>query len=184
MVLGTALSAVGPAHGIAGVANAAQLKAATDISRYCTVCWRNARLHPDSWADCTQEVFCRLLERVAPENWPQALKGDGMERQEFFRAIDAVKKRNLRARRWASTSDDTAVDNRDSHERSIADERGAVRDLGHRILSSRQQHILDLSFDGWSVQEIADEMRLPTARVSDEKYKAIRKLRDSLALSA
>jgi DNA-directed RNA polymerase specialized sigma24 family protein len=39
-----------------------------------------------------------------------------------------------------------------------------------------------LSFDGWSVQEIADEMQLPPERVSDEKYKAIRKLRATFDL--
>jgi hypothetical protein len=42
---------------------------------------------------------------------------------------------------------------------------------------------------GWSVPEIGDEMNLPVTRVSDEKYKALRKLerhlrdsRDELAI--
>jgi DNA-directed RNA polymerase specialized sigma24 family protein len=35
-----------------------------------------------------------------------------------------------------------------------------------------------LSFEGWSVHDIAHELRVPPERVSDEKYKAIRKLRD------
>ena len=38
-----------------------------------------------------------------------------------------------------------------------------------------------MSFEGWSVQEMAEELRLPAERVSDEKYKAIRKLREHLA---
>src|SRR5437660_1178331 len=91
VVLGTALSAVGSAQAVPSASSPAQVKAASDISRYCTACWRNARLHPDSWADCTQEVFCRLLERVSLDSWPRALHSDGAERREFFRAIDAVK---------------------------------------------------------------------------------------------
>src|ERR1700736_6776411 len=74
-------------------------KAINDIHRYCTACWRNARLHPDSWTDCTQEVFCRLLERVGPETWDQILHAAGEERRELIRAIDAVKKRWQRARK-------------------------------------------------------------------------------------
>src|SRR5438094_162707 len=49
------------------------------------------------------------------------------------------------------------------------------------LLSQRQQRILRLSFEGWSVHEISDELNLPPERVSDEKYKAIRKLRARLA---
>ena len=45
------------------------------------------------------------------------------------------------------------------------------------MLSPRQQRIVRMSFEGWSVHDIASELRLPPERVSDEKYKAIRKLR-------
>ena len=38
-----------------------------------------------------------------------------------------------------------------------------------------------MSLDGWSVQEIAAELGSPPERVSDEKYKAIRKLRHRLS---
>ena len=37
MVLGTALSALGPA------ADTASAQTVNDLSRYCTACWRNAR---------------------------------------------------------------------------------------------------------------------------------------------
>src|SRR5271166_4324026 len=76
-------------------------KAISDISRYCTACWRNARLHPDCWTDCTQDVFTRLMERVHPEGWCHVLRDESDERREFLRAIDAVKKRSQRARKWS-----------------------------------------------------------------------------------
>jgi len=180
MVLGTALSTSGSALGYSDVSSPAEQRTASDISRYCTACWRNARLSPDCWADCTQEVFARLLERVSPDSWDRALKSDGEERREFFRAIDAVKKRSQRARRWANSPTDGVADRSDAHERRLADDREVVRQIAGQVLSTRQQKVLDLSFDGWTVHEIAAKLDMSAARVSDEKYKAIRKLRESL----
>jgi RNA polymerase sigma factor (sigma-70 family) len=178
VVLGTALSALGTAPARAEGTS----RAVSDISRYCTACWRNARLHPDCWTDCTQEVFTRLLERVAPESWGTILRGEGEERREFLRAIDAVKKRTQRARKAAVTlSEDLVADRRGVHERRKAGDREAVRQAAAELLSPRQQRILQLSLEGWSVQEIAAQFGLAAERVSDEKYKAVRKLRRHLA---
>ncbi len=180
VVLGTALTALGGAP-----ASAAQpettLRAVNDLSRYCTTCWRNARLHPDVWTDCTQEVLSRLLERVSPDGWSRLLRDDGEERREFLRAIDTVKKRSQRSKRFAPEPAEGVADGHDLHRRDVADEREAVAQASAELLSERQQRIVQLSFEGWSVHEIADELRTPPERVSDEKYKAIRKLRGRLA---
>jgi RNA polymerase sigma factor (sigma-70 family) len=177
VVLGTALSTLGSATSAAAPQTA---QAINDISRYCSVCWRNARLHPDSWTDCTQEVFSRLMERVTPDAWDRVLQDEGEERRELVRAIDAVKKRTQRGRKWSNGLVDTVADRRDLHERHVADQRAAVRQAAEEVLSARQQRILQMSFEGWSVHEIADELQTPAERVSDEKYKAIRKLREHL----
>jgi RNA polymerase sigma factor (sigma-70 family) len=177
MMLGTALSALGPSL---AAGNEIEARAVKDISRYCAACWRNARLDPDSWPDCTQEVFSRLLQRVEPEAWHEVLKAEGDERREFFRAIDAVKKRTQRTRKWSNNMVDSAADRREPHERQLAEDREAVRLAADRLLSPRQQRILQMSFDGWSVQDISGKLRVPAERVSDEKYKAIRKLREHL----
>jgi RNA polymerase sigma factor (sigma-70 family) len=44
------------------------------------------------------------------------------------------------------------------------------------LLSPRQRRLLDMTADGWSVPEIAAELGTTVERVSDEKYKAIKKL--------
>ena len=176
LVLGTAISTLGDAPRAA--ASEASLRAVGDISRYCTVCWRNARLHPDSWTDCTQDVFTRLLERVQPNAWDRVLSSDGEERREFLRAIDAVKKRTQRSRKPVQLDSASVADRRGERQRT--DDRQVVDQAAEELLSSRQQHILRLSFEGGSVQEIAAELQLPPERVSDEKYKAIRKLREHL----
>ncbi|MGE3806308.1 MAG: sigma-70 family RNA polymerase sigma factor [Gemmataceae bacterium] len=152
-------------------------RAVADLSRYCSACWRNARVHPDRWTDCTQQVFARLLERVPPQNWDRSLHGDGLERREFLRAIDAVKKRTRRERWLANLPEAGVADRHHPNERRLAEDREAVRDAAAEVLSNRQQQILQLSFEGWSVRDIASNLELPEARVSDEKYKAIRKLR-------
>jgi RNA polymerase sigma factor (sigma-70 family) len=179
MVLGTALSALGTA-GITQAAPETTTKAVADMSRYCTTCWRNARLHPDSWTDCTQEVFSRLLERVEPAAWSRVLQGEGEERREFLRAIDTVKKRTQRCRRWSGNGVEQIADPRARDAGRLADERAAVQQAAPEVLNPRQQRILQMSFEGWSVHEIAAELCLPPERVSDEKYKAIRKLRNHL----
>lgn len=178
MMLGTALSALGP--GSFAAASEVEARAVKDISRYCTACWRNARLDPDSWSDCTQEVFSRLLQRVEPDAWTEVLKAEGDERREFFRAIDAVKKRTQRSRKLSNNMVDSAADQREPHGQQLAEDREAVRQAAERLLSPRQQRILQLSFDGWSVHDISGKLRVPAERVSDDKYKAIRKLREEL----
>ena len=178
MALGAALTALGPqtadAHGAETTG-----RAVNDMGRYCTTCWRNARLPMDYWGDCTQEVFTRLLERVPTHAWTRVLKDEGEEHREFLRAIDAVKKRTQRARKAVGSLDGVA-DRRELHTRMVNDDSTAVREAAEEVLTARQQRILQMSCEGWSVQETADELQLPPERVSDEKYKAVRKLRAHL----
>src|SRR5262245_7265662 len=175
VVLGTALTALGVDRASANEAPAA----VNDIGRYCTSCWRNARLPADAWGDCTQEVFKRMLERVPTDRWGLALNAEGEERREFLRAIDAVKKRTQRARRL-SDNVGGAADPRLATERRLAEDRETVRQAAAELLSPRQQRVLQLSFEGWSVADVARELGIGVERVSDEKYKAIRKLRAHL----
>ena len=107
VVLGALAAAPAKASAASPNTAAASSKAVTDISKYCQTCWRNARLPADRWQDCTQEVFVRLLERVEADKWGSVLADDeSAERREFLRAIDAVKKRTQRARKFAGLSPD------------------------------------------------------------------------------
>jgi RNA polymerase sigma factor (sigma-70 family) len=177
LVVGTALSTLGlaPAE--------ASSRAIQDVSRYCTTCWRNARLQPDFWLDCTQDVLARLLDRVELPRWNQLLEPDTQERRELIRAIDAVKKRTQRAHRPAQLSSEPA-DGRIPFRQDRSEQREAVLRAADMHLSQRQSRIISLSLDGWSVAEIAQALNLPTTRVSDEKYKAIQRLRKELLSDA
>ena len=178
MALGAALTAFGPAAAAQAETTG---RAVADMGRYCTTCWRNARLPIDAWGDCTQEVFSRLLERVPTDAWTRVLRDEGEERREFLRAIDAVKKRTQRARKCFGSLDGVA-DRRELHGRAVDAELSAVREAAGEVLTPRQQQILQMSCEGWSVHEMADELKMPPERVSDEKYKAVRKLRAHLGV--
>jgi len=180
MVLGTALTAFNPGHTLAAPTTETTSQAIADIQRYCTTCWRNAHLPLSSWSDCTQEVFSRLLERIPTDAWERVLQAEGDERRELVRAVDAVKKRTQRAHKHSGSLDGVA-DTRLNGAGERADQREMVSQAASEWLSSRQQRIMQMSLDGWSVQEIADDLALPSERVSDEKYKAIRKLRAHLS---
>lgn len=183
VLLGTALSTLGvPQAQAAG--SESTFRAVTDISRYCTACWRNARLPADCWGDCTQEVLGRLIQTIDLSSWGQVFKAEGAERQEFLRAIDAVKKRTQRYLKRSSTLNDVVADHGQQHEQIKRDQLEVVHTAAQQVLSDRQQQILRMSFEGWSVHEMADELGIPAERISDEKYKAIRKLRQHLKVEA
>ena len=170
VVLGTALAA-----GSAQAESGPNPKAVQDISKYCQTCWRNARLPADRWQDCTQAVFVRLLERIEADKWGTVLvDSETAERREFLRAIDAVKKRTQRARKFSALSPEIAE--RRPVSNSTRDDREAVAKAAAENLNPRQRRILELTADGWAVPEIAAELATTVERVSDEKYKAIRKL--------
>ena len=61
-------------------------------------------------------------------------------------------------------------------------ELGEILEAARRaVLTYRQDRIVELWTRGWTVPEIADQMKMSPTRVSDEKYKALRKLERHLA---
>ncbi len=168
VVLGTALSAASaPAETLNG------------ITRYCTASWRNARLPADVWPDCTQEVFARLLERLPADVWNDALKPDGDEHRELLRAVDCVKKRVQRAKKTQAYPETGIVDNNVTTSTLADTEEIAL--AFDEALTPRQQQILQLWAEGHEVPDIAEQLGTTAPRVSDDKYKGIKRLREYFA---
>jgi len=165
-------------------AQATETDLVRDIQRYCTACWRNAHLDPGLWDDCTQEVCCRLLDkaRAGQLDLNLVLADDTTERRELVRAIDMVRKRVQRSKRHQpfdeQTSPGSDLDRRHREQQELGEILEAARQA---VLSDRQDQIVELWTRGWTVPEIGEKMKLPVARVSDEKYKALRKLERYLA---
>jgi hypothetical protein len=164
-------------------AQASETDLVRDIQRYCTVCWRNARLDPRLWDDCTQEVCCRLLTKARDGqlDLTQVLAEDTPERRELVRAIDMVRKRIQRTKRFqpldGSTTPACDLDRRQRDQIELGE---ILENARHSVLTSRQDRIIELWMRGWSVPDIGVELDMPVTRVSDEKYKALRKLERQL----
>ena len=165
-------------------AHATESDLVRDIQRYCTVCWKNARLDPGLWDDCTQEVCCRLLgkARAGQLDLNLVLADDTPERRELVRAIDMVRKRVQRSKRHQALDEQLTpgpdVDRRERDRQELGEILEAARQA---VLTPRQDQIVELWTRGWTVPEISEALALPVARVSDEKYKALRKLERHLA---
>ena len=165
------------AGSVAGLCPEAQ--ALEQMNRYCAASWRQAQISPQDWADCTQEVLMDLLNRISRERLPKAMcHKQSAERRELNRAIWATAQRWRRARRASSLGTADIADERTSRQATTERIRA---DLAERfaILPELQRQIMQQTLDGASVAEIAAALQLPAPRVSDEKYKAIGKLRQN-----
>lgn len=161
------------------MAGGAEAGAIEGIQRYCAASWRQARISQQDWNDCTQQVLLRLLDTISRDGLVEAIEqNESPQRRELNRAIWATAKRWQRAHREqplmeadvaATPADDSA---RQELRRLVAGADG---------LSERQRQILQLTLDGAPVREIAGELGAAPARVSDEKYKAIQRLRALVA---
>jgi len=165
-------------------AQATETDVVHDIQRYCTACWRNARLDPGLWDDCTQEVCVRLLgkARAGQLDLNLVLALESSERRELVRAIDMVRKRVQRTKRFAQFDDQGTpgpdIDARDRERRELGE---LLENARRAVLSDRQDKIVEMWTGGFTVPEISDALGMTLARVSDEKYKALRKLERHLA---
>lgn len=167
-------------------AEAKESQAIESIDRYCQASWRNARIAPQDWEECTQQTFTELLDRVSRDRWGEAIENkNSSERRELNRSIWRIAQRWRRAPRFRHGSTELLAaqspsPRKDSDEPNLDDVRRALSspDTG---LSARQQDVMRRWIEGNTVAEIAADLDLPPARVSDEKYKAIRKLRAKLA---
>lgn len=178
-------SVAAAASAVGQVSEAAVLK---KIRAYCTRSWMNAGIARQEWDDSTQDVYLRLLTSLGRDRIYKAIEApDSDERRELNRAIWATSQRRRRAQRHASLMDDgvkeVETDPWPAKMESLNQVRQAI-DAPDARLSPTQREIVTRWSNGEPISGIADEMKLSPARVSDEKYKAIQKLRSHLAPTA
>lgn len=188
---GIAISACAAVVAIASAGEESRASQAVDESqaveqmeKYCVASWRNARIMPQDWSDCTQQTLTELLERVPRERLFSAIDDNqSEERRELNRTIWRVIQRWRRAPRLQSLSagDPPAASDALAVDRPVDELRSAMSAAG---LRGQQQQILLAWSQGRKVAEIAAELGIPPARVSDEKYKAIQSLRRLLGPTA
>lgn len=149
------------------------------IESYCSTSWRNAKIPRTEWADCSQQVFSELLQRVPRGELSNAMANPNSdERRELNRAIWRISKRWLRAKRCAplGTSDcpDPSTVAASCEQRDTVEQ---VMKVAAQRLTPRQCSILNHFCEGDSIGQISKRLGISSARVSDEKYRAIQTLR-------
>lgn len=161
----------------------AEPQALVQMEKYCIASWRNARIDMQEWSDCTQATLADLLSRIPRERLCVAIENpQSWERRELTRCIWCTVQRVRRARHNVSleeglTSDDAPHVSREMESYEL---REAICSEAAG-LSERQQEVMLQLLDGAAVKEIAVDLDVPAARISDDKYKAIKKLRKHFA---
>ena len=174
---------VAVAAAVGGTSSAASPEAIDQIQRYCGKSWQNAGINPQDWQDCTQQALLELLERVSNGGLAEAIDNvDSHERRELNRTVWRTIQR-WRRKPQAGALDESATPCNGPLRASHSEAWDEILLVARDCLTVRQQRILQLTRDGWKTSEIACELSLTAARVSDEKYKGICKLRDRLQFS-
>ena len=154
------------------------------IERYCNSSWRQAGIPQTEWEDCTQDTMLELLSRLPQRDVTRAINNSSSpERRELMRSIWCVAQRWRRQTNRSPVSLDLLPDRGEDESVHFVDRisNAEVLERGLEQLTEVQRSILKLWCDGYSVADIAEELEMPAARVSDQKYKAIRLLKSRLA---
>jgi hypothetical protein len=148
------------------------------IQRYCAVSWRNVNVPRVDWSDCSQQVFAELLERIRPSDFQKAVaSAQSAERRQLNRAIWRIAKRQSRAARRGAACGALhrqSLGRESNHDVDLIED---VLAVAERELSARQNCIVKMTAQGYSVGEMARCLGIATTRVSDEKYRALMRLR-------
>lgn len=149
------------------------------IQRYCTVSWRNANVPRAEWGDCSQQLFCELLQRVHRRHLEIAVSQDESdERRELNRAIWRIVKRQSRSSARSMLPIGWRDSSHSARAQEVDDLLADVFHAGKHALSARQLSIVRMASEGYTIADIANHLGIPAARASDEKYRSIKKIRD------
>jgi hypothetical protein len=175
-------------------ADPAEVAAGLDqLERYLATAWARAGIAPQHREDCTQTVYETLLgglgrdgfehlaAEVGREGVRDALAWDTPDGPDFLRAIDMVKKRTLRLRTFQPLDDyafELTAAGGDGA--SAGDWRSTLDDAIDRTLSTREAALIRETLLGKTPAEIAAAWGMAPKTVSNEKSRAIAKLREAL----
>lgn len=162
------------------------------MSRYLARSWARAGIGPQHFEDCSQAVYTTLLQQFGRDGFdqtlaeigrhgiPKILNRDTERGPDFFRAIDMVKKRTLRQKSHLALDDQFDLPESAGADGASADWRGALNDAITRSLNAREADLIQATLQGFSPAEIATRWGVAPKTVSNEKTRALGKLREAL----
>lgn len=163
----------------------------SQLDRYLNRAWYRAGIPVQLHDDSTQAVYVTLLQNLGRDRFDALVSDIGRvgirdvlsretpEGPDFFRAIDTVKKRAQRERTFQplDTVTATATTSQDDQQTTW---RGALQEAIDRSLSPREAALIQATLKGETPAEIALQWGVAPKTVSNEKTRAIQKLRDAL----
>jgi len=162
------------------------------LDRYLGRAWFRAGLAPQQHDDCTQAVYATLLQGLGRDRFDRLLGEVGQlgirdvlsretaDGPDFFRAIDTVKKRAQRERSFQPLDGVDAVAP-NKPDGSQADRKSSLQEAILNALSPREAALIRATLQGESPAEIAQQWGIAPKTVSNEKTRALQKLREALA---
>jgi RNA polymerase sigma factor (sigma-70 family) len=167
----------------------------SQLNRYLSRAWFRGGIAVQLQDDCTQAVFETLLQNMGRPGFDrlagevgrhgvrEVLNRDTADGPDFFRAVDMVKKRAQRERSHQPLDERVAelaaVSGTDGASES-ATWRGALNDAIDHHLNAREASLIRDTLLGKSPAEIASSWGVAPKTVSNEKTRAIHKLREAL----
>ena len=161
------------------------------LDRYLSRAWYRAGLSPQKHDDCTQAVYTALLQALGRDRFDlllaevgeygirDVLSRETAEGPDFFRAIDTIKKRAQRERTFQPLDlVDVAMVNR--LDDPSDDWKSTLQEAIESSLSPREAALIQATLQGETPAEIAQQWGVAPKTVSNEKTRAIQKLREAL----
>ena len=161
------------------------------LDRYLARAWYRAGLSPQQHDDCTQAVYTTLLQTFGRDRFDQLLSEVGQfgirdvlsretaDGPDFFRAIDTVKKRAQRERSFQPLDaiDASSMNRPDG---PSPDWKSTLQEAILSSLSPREAALIQATLQGETPAEIAQQWGIAPKTVSNEKTRALQKLREVL----
>ncbi len=178
----TETSSVDPADLMSGL---------SQLDRYLTRAWSRAGIAAQQFDDCTQAVYTSLLQTLGRDQFDSlvgeigqfgirdVLSRETADGPDFFRAIDAVKKRAQREKVWQPL-DGAEAASATRPDGTQDDWKSTVQEAISRNLNPREAALIQATLQGESPAEIANQWGIASKTVSNEKTRAFQKLRDAL----
>ena len=161
------------------------------LNRYLSRAWFRAGVPVQMHDDCSQAVYVSLLQTLGRDRFDgllgeighsgikDVLSRETPEGPDFFRAIDAVKKRAQREKTFQPLDAiDVATAPPGEDERSLW--RSALQEAIDQSLTPREASLVYQTLMGKTPAEIAIQWGLAPKTVSNEKARVIQKLRETL----
>jgi RNA polymerase sigma factor (sigma-70 family) len=165
----------------------------SQLDRYLARAWARAGIAPQQYDDCTQAVYTTLLQNMGRDSFDRlaqdvghngirdVLSRETAEGPDFFRAVDMVKKRTQREKSFQTLDEQQSdIATAAGGDGASADWRGALNEAITRSLNTREADLIRETLQGKTPAEIAAQWGVAPKTVSNEKTRAIQKLRDAL----